>query len=86
MIEHADFFIRATVLLSRWILLIIQNILGNNSLEWRCWVKEFSKILKSEEEQKVLLYTNKNKVSQLSNLKPKLLAHDEEKCSVIIVS
>ena len=49
-------------------------------------MEAFNKILKNKEEQKVLLYTSKNKVSQLSNVKPKLLAHDEEKCSVIIVS
>ena len=49
-------------------------------------MEAFNKILKNEEEQKVLLYTSKNKVSQPSNLQPKILAHGLKGCSVIIVS
>ena len=49
-------------------------------------MEAFHKILKNEEEQNVLLYTNKNKVSQPSDLQPKLLAHGIKRCSVIIVS
>lgn len=44
------------------------------------------KISKNEEEHNVLLYTNKNKVSQPSNLQPQLLTHGIKRCSVIIVS
>jgi hypothetical protein len=49
-------------------------------------VEAFNKVLKNEEEQKVLLYTSKNRISRPSNLQPKLLAHEIKRCSVIIVS
>ena len=49
-------------------------------------MEAFNKVLKNEEEQKVLLYTSKNRISRPSNLQPKLLAHEIKRCSVIIVS
>ena len=49
-------------------------------------MEAFNKVLKNEEEQKVLLYTSKNRISRPSNLQPKLLAHELKRCSVIIVS
>ena len=45
-----------------------------------------NKMLKDEDEQKVLLYSSKNKGSQPPHLQPKLLTHGIKRCSVIIVS